>query len=958
MRAILFLFAFSLYAATPTLAPTANGLATGKTVSAYAVVTLDAGCTGGAGDCGTYSWTQIPNADTVTGLYTEPSPSVLVWSSHTTAAPTVTGAVFGQYTVQVTVTPASGSPSTAILVFGAVSTDSQDIVVSKSTWDGWVAPQIRLGANPWPLADDFTYYQVNMIGKRFGIRAVPYAANAGAYYPTWLYYPDGETGTVDMPIVPPIPYPPVNAVTGTGTQFQTVFKSTRTGYATWSGTTVTRTSGDLFAPILPGDQEYGNLNGKIKLGSTYYTIASVDNTSAPNTITLTTSAGTQTTPTAFIQERGGVVDISGTAVTRVSGNYFRASMVGAAILINGSTSRTISAVGTLDGNGNTTTATLNSAATATGADWVAPSTCDIADQNFMVIMDTPSGRPKYRAGYVNSCTTNTAATLTGFYGPNFPATTAPTKWWRTTAQEMYYWGASAPWNYYDNVRSMFVVWQQSGLNQHRDYFRLGADIWNTNPLLGGWYNAGSPRNNAMDGLAFRATEVPAMWQDLNYLCTLSNSYAELAPSGPDNDVRERASWLRQSALCGGLALNADGSANSTIRTPSLASNVLGIAAWSAAQLPTGNWKNYLGYLVGTATVITGSSTVEMLTGGYYVGWCDQTGSAYYQRKRVWFNVDYSNGDVISYRCKNGPTSTSITLTEEDGTTPKAYAATGCSSPNCTRNWQIGEIVGQGSQPYMHGIGMGAMTASRQAQSQAGNTAAVATLNTMIDAVSVYLTTGVAYWPLREGYYYCTTGPAATLDGLDGGTPTEFCTIANANSTPENVVAAVNLQGETTAGLADDYVRNPTTAKKNRIDGIFYNMWTGPVPGVGTGGGPTGGASGLNTAYVDIMFLNRNKYFAFFWAGNSGSVAAWPAARLGGLAAESLVAKTASYKRPSNANATTIVVTDPSGTQRTYTGCGSTSCTVYVDSRQASRAQMTITHTYTAGGTLTGNVGLI
>jgi hypothetical protein len=58
-------------------------------------------------------------------------PTTLRWTSKTSASPTITGTVFGEYSVQVTATDATGA-TTADLTFGSVPSDSAGVVTPPS----------------------------------------------------------------------------------------------------------------------------------------------------------------------------------------------------------------------------------------------------------------------------------------------------------------------------------------------------------------------------------------------------------------------------------------------------------------------------------------------------------------------------------------------------------------------------------------------------------------------------------------------------------------------------------------------------------------------------------------------------------------------------------------------------------------------------------------------------------
>jgi hypothetical protein len=96
-----------------------------------------------AGDSVSYYWSQIAG------------PTILRWSDHTQAQPTVTGAIFGTYTLRLTVKDAAGNSASNDLQVGAVATDDNGVVVNADPRvDQIFGPMIAFGKNPWAYADE------------------------------------------------------------------------------------------------------------------------------------------------------------------------------------------------------------------------------------------------------------------------------------------------------------------------------------------------------------------------------------------------------------------------------------------------------------------------------------------------------------------------------------------------------------------------------------------------------------------------------------------------------------------------------------------------------------------------------------------------------------------------------------------------------------------------------------
>jgi len=143
----------------------------------------------------TYQWQQLSG------------PTRLKWSSQSAAQPTVTGAVFGSYVLQLTLTDGSGAHSTCTVKDGFVASDNNGVVTNANPMvDVLLGPQIQLGKNPWSWFDD-----------RHVAEGVIQAANLqpGVYYGNDYWNVSGA-GTITV----------TNnsaTVTGVGTSFTTTF---------------------------------------------------------------------------------------------------------------------------------------------------------------------------------------------------------------------------------------------------------------------------------------------------------------------------------------------------------------------------------------------------------------------------------------------------------------------------------------------------------------------------------------------------------------------------------------------------------------------------------------------------------------------------------------------------------------------------------------------------------------
>jgi hypothetical protein len=84
----------------------------------------------------------------------QPGQMAPFWSDQTSQTPTLTGLVFGDYSIQLTVTDQAGDTATALTHIGAVATDSNGVVVNANpAADAILGPMIAFGRNPWGLGD-------------------------------------------------------------------------------------------------------------------------------------------------------------------------------------------------------------------------------------------------------------------------------------------------------------------------------------------------------------------------------------------------------------------------------------------------------------------------------------------------------------------------------------------------------------------------------------------------------------------------------------------------------------------------------------------------------------------------------------------------------------------------------------------------------------------------------------
>jgi len=113
-----------------------------------------AGQPGGLSCANSYSQSDNPSISCSWQVLLQPGQIAPSWSSQTSQTPTLTGLVFGDYAVQLTVTDQAGNSATSVTHIGAVATDENGVVVNANpAADAILGPMIAFGQNPWGLAD-------------------------------------------------------------------------------------------------------------------------------------------------------------------------------------------------------------------------------------------------------------------------------------------------------------------------------------------------------------------------------------------------------------------------------------------------------------------------------------------------------------------------------------------------------------------------------------------------------------------------------------------------------------------------------------------------------------------------------------------------------------------------------------------------------------------------------------
>lgn len=121
---------------------------------------------------GTSSYSQADSSSAVTCFWQQLSgPFQAQFTSRTSCSPALSGLVFGDYLLQLTVTGADGSSNTAVSDMGAVAMDSKGVVVNADPKvDALFGNMIAFGRNPWGFADYWAQHAMTL-------RAADYASS-------------------------------------------------------------------------------------------------------------------------------------------------------------------------------------------------------------------------------------------------------------------------------------------------------------------------------------------------------------------------------------------------------------------------------------------------------------------------------------------------------------------------------------------------------------------------------------------------------------------------------------------------------------------------------------------------------------------------------------------------------------------------------------------------------------
>ena len=452
-----------------------------------------------------------------------------------------------------------------------------------------------------------------------------------------------------------------------------------------------------------------------------------------------------------------------------------------------------------------------------------------------------------RAYAIAACESDTVLVLGRPYITSASATN--TKYARMTEGAVGTWtNGSTNANYYDNVLAFYSLYYRSGIDDYLMYARTLADRWWTQP----WVDQGRacsdgdgatclfPRVQSVTGLVARALDGrPDMWPGLRALIGSDAGWMGGTP------LNHNMVDVRESAYCTAfvsLAALFDPDPAKRVQWKALVDRLVS-KHWEPGMLPTGIWANQSfgnaswNGAAGTVTVTQGSTKV--------IGDKTQWQPTWFAGNAFWTaSNDAVTGDAIAY------TATVISPTELKLNIP--YQGPSASG----RAWEVSNIVGLGTQPFMLGV---LNSAFRYAY-----------LATADPRIARWIG-NIASWLSTEGYRKSTRG----LWYGRGFPNCEPISDNNGWCSGGNAEQSRFLAGEILGGVSAAYMLAPSPKLKAFGDGIYSAMFAKFPKDPGYDGTYVNDFDG--PASWDYQ-TRKAKDFGFIFGFGQG--ASWPAARLG------------------------------------------------------------------------------
>lgn len=948
---------------------------------------------------GSDSYSLADASDTVTYFWNQLSgPSTALWDSHTSATPTLSGLTFGPYSIILRATDAAGTAASATLGVGAVSTDSNNIVVNADpAADKIFGPMMAYGSNPWTFADE----------KRWDAAVARAAGGESAYTtPLWL---TNLVGTIS--------YTPSSS----GTSIQT----TLNGSITDTATSIVLTDASVLdwssLPTIIFLHAPGNYNTKEQIricnrsGNTLTpcydgrawrrgTYEQVTAPAAWASGTVVRQIKTTGTSTAFLTDfcpagageagsvyysTGTVSVTAGSATLTGSGTAWTSAFESRRIRISGTYSTGtpfvfFSSVSGAPASGTSLTLARVWPADADSASGLSYAVLDVDKQYISrswVRGDATTGR---QLEAISSCESNTAMYHTEIFSGQSGAQTAQ----NYAIGEA--WVSDFGPSYYDEPLAHYAGYFASGLQTFLDNARTLGDVWMKQPGLDEGYLNNQPRRLSLIG-QFAAAVLDGRtdnWYGLRKIVDAVKTGNAVGGSC-EADIRETAymqAWIALDAM-----LDPDSSRRTTLQAvlqdiytrdnncKNPQSGAIFDSGYTTANsFPTAYFGGSGSYTIsgsavtGTGftsdicakvasgsglaltagqTVITGhSGFVDQSSNGKIVIFAQRGGNPY-----MFYSLfTYVSSSAITLSSPFDGTSGTYSWQIESDTKWLQFASNNTDYANlgrlytCTFNDSTSLTLDrafEGSNGTYAGyraveVGYGTQPFLLGIKVMALRYAAAAATGSTATNLNS-LANAAATWILTQGFDTVTKGLhyARGWRGCEpANNPRMNCSYDNTSFSRQE--AARTLNGEAQNAMRMVYEADPSAANLEFGDEFYGAQW-------GKYGGPWSDG-------VYIAAMDDADHWDYKWLGFSfgiGMAHQWPAVRLGGVAAESLKTYQYGFVLPSGADKIQVTIKRPSGEEVNPATCTTSPCTFTYDTRQGRHL---IKHTYlTTGGAVRG-----
>lgn len=927
---------------------------------------------------GTGSFSMADSSNTVSYFWQQLSgPSTATWSSRTASQPSITGLVFGPYEFQVTVTDANGSQATDTLEVGAVSYDSNGVVVQgDANVEKIFGPMIAWGQNPWRYQD----YQAQ---RATTLRAAVYANYLPPYWATW------QTGTV--------------AYKRSGTSG---LSTTLNGAINATDTTITLTDASLFSwTTLPSVIQFGTYSsGELiricnRSGNTLTvcfdgrgwsnTTAEAHGNGATVYQTKMTGTGTSFLTTLCPNGPGitsdayystGTVSVTaGSTTVNGSGVTWTSGIVSRPIRISGTHSTGTPFVFFSTASSLTDSDTLvlarafpAAADTGSGLSYVIYNGAwSVAPEWSHPTIATGGATPLVSSTIMVSAVCETDTTAYTFGWPEALGSTAETGMHYAVVKEGF--PGDYGLSYYDEGLAHQALYLRSGSQFAYDTAKLLISYWTWYPGFAGGITPPRPRQASIissfaDKVLFPDSGNTNNWKILRGFAGVGEYYSSL--NNCESDYRETAYGQAWSALGAmfdpdptenarwvtavGSAYTRDNTCKGTggenpswfFRESPYVSG-LSVTGGTTAVTGTGIPSTICaGAIVGTVTLTNGSTTATLASGGPWqsgkvlIIWgARPDGSPWYHTAYTW-----TSGSSITlatpFEGTNGTYSFQMETPDSDGfnylaTHDSAYSfsadpylgrVAACvwnSSTSITldRNWPGSTVTGTLTMAKSNVMGKGQQPfisgiKTLQMGFGAETNSSFATLR---DATAGYIF-GTGYNSLTKGLYYAS-GTAQCTPQWDALLGCGYNSTTDFGKTESRILA-----GEAQNAARVYYEANTNNTVKTQLDEAYGAIW----------GDVDYNTGGVYYDSVNAIQAGGYDFGSYKWTGfmfGMGMSHQWPAARVGGVTPEDLRTYSYGFTLPAGADKIQLTVLRPNGETVSPTACTTSPCSFTYDARQ-------------------------